>query len=476
VISEKEVGIVSWGVYIPWNRIRREDIAHAWQSVGSGEKAVASYDEDSLTMAVEAARNCLRERELREQVDTLYFCSTTAPYSEKQSAATIAEVLGLSRATLTVDIGNSIRAGTQGLLLALDAVRSGRAKVALVCAADKRLGMPGGSNEISFGDGGAALCIGKENVIATVEGSYSIREEIISSWRSSGDRYVRNFEERFGLEIGYNRTVPEAVKIALANQDLKPTDISKAVIYSANPRHLAPLAGIMGFDLKTQVQETLFAQVGNIGVAQVPMNVAAALEQVDPGQRMLVVNYSDGCDVLLMRITGEIQRNRKNGKTISEQLRNKRLISYLKYMRWKNIFPVEVPKRAPLEEPSASALWRDNKSLSLTGGKCKVCGTPQYPAFRVCIECGSKDQIDPYCFSDKVGKIVTFSHDNLATSGDPPTTVAVVDFNGGGRIICDVTDREPENIKVGMDVEMNLRILRDVGGICDYWWKCVPIR
>ena len=151
-------------------------------------------------------------------------------------------------------------------------------------------------------------------------------------------------------------------------------------------------------------------------------------------------------------------------------------MSYVKYMRWREIFQVEPPLRIPPETPSAAALWRDNRSLALKGAQCQECGTIQYPPLRVCVECGTKDRMEPYRLADKVGKLVAFSHDNLASGADKPTTVAVVDFEEGGRVMCDAADRKPDEIKVGMPVEMTFRILRFVGGIYDYWWKVKPIR
>ena len=122
------------------------------------------------------------------------------------------------------------------------------------------------------------------------------------------------------------------------------------------------------------------------------------------------------------------------------------------------------------------ALWRDNEGLALIGVKCNACGTPQYPRQRVCMRCHAKDNFSPYQFADLIGKLTTYSQDNLAASVDPPSTVCAVDFPGGGRIMCDMTDRDPDQVKVDMPVEMTLRQVRLIAGVHDYWWKCMPIR
>ena len=150
-------GITSYGAYIPYFRLDRAEIARAWGSAAApGERSVANYDEDSLTMAVAAARDCLKGID-RASIGGLYFASTTAPYKEKQSAALIAAVLGLAPEAVTMDFSGSLRCGTNALKAALDAVASGAAPSILVCAADTRLGYPSGPNEMNFGDGAAAL-------------------------------------------------------------------------------------------------------------------------------------------------------------------------------------------------------------------------------------------------------------------------------------------------------------------------------
>lgn len=126
---------------------------------------------------------------------------------------------------------------------------------------------------------------------------------------------------------------------------------------------------------------------------------------------------------------------------------------------------------------SLSALWRDQEwGLCLHGSKCKNCGTPQYPVQRVCLVCQAVDQYEPYSFADKKGKLTSFSHDNLAITEVPPITVCIVDFEGGGRVSCNMTDREPDETTSGQDVEMTFRWMHYVGGVHSYWWKCRPVR
>ena len=473
------VGITSYGAYIPLHRLSKAEIARAWgESPVPGEKAVANHDEDSITMAVAAGMDCLKGIDMKT-LDGLYFASTAFPYLEKQSAALVATVLDLRRDAFTADFSNCLRCGTIAMKAAMDAINANSAKSILVCAADVRLGMPHGAQEMDFGDGAAAIILGNANVIATIEGVYSIMDEFTDVWRADNDIFVRSWEERFIREEGYARVVSEAVSAALEKYSLTPKDFTKAVFYASNPGQLSLVASKLGFNVKTQVQDTLYDKVGNTGTALSLMLLVMALEEAKAGDRILLASYGDGCDVFILRVTAEIEKVRDR-RGIGRHLASKLALDrYQKYLEWRQLIPVQTTLRPPPEQPSAVALWRDRKhGLALYGVKCKRCGTPQYPPERVCVNCHAKDEFEDYRFADKKGVLTTFSQDSswAGVSMDVPVTVTAVDFEGGGRIICDMTDRDPEQVKVGMPVEMTFRRLRRVGGINNYWWKCQPVR
>ncbi len=471
-------GIMSYGAYIPLHRLSRAEIARAWD-VGEvpGEKAVANFDEDSLTMAVAAAKDCLKGIDTGN-IEGLYFASTTSPYKEKQSAATIAAVLGLSREALTIDICGSLRGGTNALKAALDAVNSGSAKSVLVCASDVRLGHPMGNYETAFGDGAAALLIGNTGVIAEIEGSHTIYNELQDVWRSDRDFFVRSGEDRFILEKGYTEVVTEAVATALNRFNLTPKDFTKAAFYSPDQRQLVAAARRLEFD-SGQMQDTLRSAVGETGTAMALMVLVSALEEAKGGDRILLAGYGNGCDVFSLRVTDEIEKI-GDRRGVKKHLASKRVLSsYNRYLRWRELIDIQPPARPPIEfrQPSPAAQWRENqRELRLHGTRCRHCGTPQYPPQRVCINCKTKDEMESYSFTDKKARLFSFCHDYVTATMDPPVTVTVVDFDGGGRIICDMTDRDPEEIKVGMPLEMTFRKLYYVGGIYNYWWKCQPVR
>ncbi len=468
--------IVSFGGYIPRNRLSRAEIAKIWDGIPiKGEKAVANYDEDSVTMAVAAAIDCTLGID-RKSIGGLFFASTTPPYREKQSAAIISAALGLDKETLTIDFSNSIRCGTNALKVAMDVVDNGFGKNVLVCASDTRLALPSGRMEMLLGDGAAAILVGNnQKGLATIDFYYTLSDEFHGIWRSEDDRFVSLWEERF-IRENYSRIVTQAVSTALKKGNLRSEDFSKVIFNAPDSRQLGKVAQELGFDPKSKVQDLLDSSIGDAGSSLPFILFIGGLEEAQPGDRILLAAFGDGCDVLFFTVNEEIGKNRDNKGGIKKYFSDTHLLSYSKYLRWRNLIELQPPARPSPEQSSAVALYRDKEAgLSLHGVKCLHCGTPQYPKQRICINCGVKDLFEDYSFSDKVGKISAFSHDNLALSVDPPITVVSVDFPEGGRIICDMTDRIPEKVKVGMPVEMTYRVIRVVNGIHTYWWKCRPV-
>ena len=472
------VGIISYGVHIPVHRLSRAMIAGAWQTGGpAGERAVANFDEDSLTMAVAAARDCLSKISA-PRIDALYFATTTAPYKEKQGAALIAAVLQCDPETQTLDFGNCLRSGTSAISAAVNAVAGGAVKTALVCISDMRPAHPKSTHEMVFGDGAVAVLIGNENVSAEIEHSHSIFDEIQDVWRSDKDVFIRTAETRFSEDYGYTRVVKNAVSKAIKKWDLKPEEFSAVCSNFPNSNNAKRLFSGLGFQPDRQMQDDLHRALGDTGTAMSLMVLVRALEEAKPDQRILIANYGNGCDVMCVKTTESIQAL-KPRLGLTQQLANKIMLSsYNKYLTWRELVEIQPPARPPVSErqPTPSAQFRETKGeLVLNGTRCTACQTPQYPPQRVCMICKAKDQFVPYDFSQAKGKVFTFSHDYVMETLDPPVTLTVVDFDGGGRIMCDMTDRDPEKIRVGMDIEMTFRKLYYVGGIYNYWWKCKPV-
>jgi len=437
---------------------------------------VASFDEDSITMAVAAVLNCLGSTD-RQSIDGLYFASTTSPYTEKQAAATIAAAADLPASIFTVDFSNTTRAGTIALKAALDAVNSGSLKKVLVVASDMRPAKPRSDFEASFGDGAAALLVSADGTAAIVEGNHSVSDEVLDVWRASNEAQLRSWEDRFVADEGYSAILSGAVTALAKKMGLGPKDLTRAAIYAPDARRHADMVRRLGLDPKTQVVDPLCGTVGNTGAAYALMLLVSVLEEATEGDRLLLANYGNGADVLVLRAgkgAGIAQH-----RTVKSLVQSKKVLdSYETFTKWRGAFePAPATRRPPLQGPSAAASWRErDANIRFYGARCQSCGYPQYPPQRVCTRCHTKDQFQPYRFSDKKGSIYTYSMDYLGATAQPPLVIAVVNYEGGGRILTQMTDRDPSQLKVGMPVQMTFRKLYSADGVHNYYWKSMPVR
>jgi hydroxymethylglutaryl-CoA synthase len=466
------VGITSIGVYLPVYRLELNEIARMWAGRGAGgARSVAGYDEDTITMAVAAALACLKKGGV---VDGLSLATTTSPYREKQSAATVAAAADLPDECHTADFTGSLRAAMIAMKAAADSVKAGPAEGVLVIAADCRPGAVKGTLERNLGDGAAAVAIGSRDVIAEIEGSYSIYSDFTDLWRTESDQFVRSAEGRFVDEVGYLPLMQAAVAGLLKKYDLNISDIARFVYYAGDARQHAALARRLKLD-KDRVQDPLYGSIGNTGTPAVLLMLAAALETAAPGDRILLTGYGSGADVLLLRVTGELP----GGPVVSDRLAG-RAISYGQYLTWRGLVPLEastLPERPALSLP---ARWRERRAVTaLYGEKCTVCGAPQFSQIgqtpRVCVNCQARDQFEPYKFSDKKGVLFSYAVDQLQPTLNPPGVNGVIDFDEGGRLIMELTDCEVDKMKVGLPVEMTFRKMFVSRGINNYFWKARPV-
>ncbi|MDP2859608.1 MAG: zinc ribbon domain-containing protein [Bacillota bacterium] len=463
------VGIISYGVYIPLWRLDLESLGKGF----TGEKAIGNFDEDSLTMGVAAGIDCLRNID-RNTIDGLFFATTTSPYKEKQVAVSAATALNLRQDIMTADFAHSLRAGTTALKVAADVVKAGSARRMMVIASDMRVPMPGSEFEGLFGDGAAAFLIGSDDIRVRITDSCSLADDILDIWREDQDKFVRSWEERFTFEEGYGRVLPIAVSSLMKRNNLSPSDFGKAVFYAPDARRHKGMAKRLGFD-GHQVQPPLFGTVGDTGTASALMMTAAALEEAKPGDRMLLASYGNGADAFLLDEVKGFGQSR----SVKSYLASKEVLKdYRTYLSWRGLIEMSAGRRRPPNlAPSASAIWREQAQIMrLEGVKCRRCGTVQYPPQRVCYTCHSKDEFESYLFSQRRAHLFTYAADYLTNTPDPPLVVAIIDFDDGGRMSCLMTDKDANDIEIGMPLEMTFRKLFTAEGIHNYFWKCMPGR
>jgi len=482
-------GITSYGAYIPRLRLQRKAAAqaNAWfapnlMGAARGERAMANFDEDAVTMAVEAARDCVPAADPiadRAFVDAVYFASTTMPFADRQNAGILAAALNLPDAISSLDIAASQRAGTSALIAALDGVKSGRIKAALVAAGEKRRARAASPQEMAFGDAAAAFTIGNEKVVANFLCSHSVTLDFVDHFRGADEDFDYGWEERWIRDEGYSKIVPAAIKALLDKTGVMGADIAHLILPCPFAKLDQTLAKASGID-PAKVRDNLAVTVGDAGSAHALLMLAHVLESAKPSEKILIAQFGQGCDVLLFEATAELTKLKRNG--VSGSLaRRKEETNYNKFLGFNGLIELEKGMRAEVDKRTAlTTLYRKNDMLmGLVGGKCRVCGTAQFPRSRICVNpnCKAVDSQDPYSFADQQGTVLSWSADFLTYSMSPPNHYGMITFADGGRLMTDITDVEQGQIDSGTKVKMVFRVKdRDEKrGFIRYFWKAAPV-
>jgi 3-hydroxy-3-methylglutaryl CoA synthase len=478
-------GIVSYGAHIPRMRLQRASIlaANLWsnsalKAYGKGERAMCNWDEDSLTMAVEAARRALQDRETRTP-RALYLASTTFPFADRQNAGIVAEALNLTSATETLDIANSRRGGTAALISALGAVGAGQDEVLLI-AADHRLSKAASPQELIYGDGAGALLLGNYKPLATFLGSHTHTVDFIDQYRGTGQDFDYEWEERWIRDEGYLKIVPQAVKALLAKLGVAAGDVAHFVMPCWLRGVPALVAKSVGF-AKEAVADTLADRCGDTGTAHSVLMLIHALERAKPGEKIVVVGFGQGCDVLMFEATDAITAHQGHGVEAALNARAPEA-NYNKLETFTGILDKEHGKRSEVERQTyLSVLYRNRQMLTgFVGGACRTCGAVQFPKSRFCVNpnCEDLDSQDDHPLAETPGKVVTWTADRLTFDLNPPAYFGLVQFDGGGRLLMDFTDVDEGSVEVGVPMRVQFRIKHfdNQRGFRRYFWKAAPVR
>jgi 3-hydroxy-3-methylglutaryl CoA synthase len=459
-------GIVRYGSYLPYFRLERSTLG-----AGRGERAVASYDEDSVSMAVEAAREALRAD---SRVDTLVFASTSPPYAEKLNAATIQAALDLADSTRSLELSGSTRMGLQALLVGADLATAGAHP--LVCLGDVVVGAPGGARESQGGDGAVAFVTGADGeALASFVGSASATTEVLDVWRTPDEVFAHQWEERFGAEI-LGPVIVDTATRALQAAGVEPTDLSSVILDSTNARAAAAVPRALGLKPE-QLADPLAGSVGRTGAAHAGLLLARALDRAEPGDRILVLAAGDGCDAVVLEVTDRIESARPS-HSVDHWIGSKKSdLAYTSYLKWRGVLPFEPPRRPDPERPAAPPMRRHEAwKLAFVGSRCEACGAGFLPPQRVCGQCKAVDRMRREPFADTACRVATYTIDHLAYTLQPPVVAAVLDFEGGGRFTSELTDVDPSEVKIGNELEMSFRRLFTAQGVHNYFWKARPRR
>lgn len=476
-------GITGFGGYIPRLRMRRDAIAaaHAWmapslRALAKGRRAFCSWDEDSVTMGVEAARDAFGTKS-RDGIGSVTLASTTPPYADLQNASIVANALALPESARTQDLGTSQRAGVSGLLQALTA----GAGEALYIAADQPKGKPASPQEMTYGAGAAAFTLGADAPVAVLAGSASRNALFADHFRPTGADYDYYWEERWIRDEGYQKLVPATVKAALADAGVGGDAIKHFILASPLKNTAAGLVKRLGLAPET-VRDALAADCGYAGTAHGLIELALTLETASAGDVILVVGFGQGVDALVLRVTDAIG-GFKPVRGVSGALADGQSHdAYLRMISYSNQINLEWGMRG--EKVVKTALTDQYRSLSQLGsfnaGKCGRCGTVQFPQLPTCVNpgCGApQSEYEQVSLADEPAKMLTYTADWLSYHPAPPLYVGFVQFENGGRLLMEVVEVGEAGLDVGTPLRMVYR-KKDLDkdrGYARYFWKATPI-
>ncbi len=481
-------GLVGYGAYVPYYQLERTRIAGVLGSGGGfGTRSVAAFDEDTTSMAAAAGRAALAGltgaggQPGRALVRQLFFATTVPAYADKTNATAVHAALRLPADALAVDMAGAVRSGVGALVTAAQS-----AVPTMAALADIRTGLPGSADERDGGDGAAAFVFGGADagfsgadgglpVLAEIIGQGCATAEFLDRWRAPGAAASRVWEERFGEQV-YGPLAEAAMADALKQAGLTPGQVDHLIVAGLPARAVSRTIRAVGVPAEA-VAGNHAASIGNAGTAQPGILLADVLDRAGPGETVLLVVLADGATALALRTTAALASHRPPQPVAAQIAAGSTALDYATFLSWRGFLDREPPRR-PDPDPVAAppAQRRTDWKFGLVAAKCTRCGTRSLPPDRVCQRCHAVDEMTPEPLADVPATVTTYTVDRLAYTPSPPMLMVVLDFDGGGRMRCQLTDAAEDEVRIGLRVEMTFRRLVTAAGVHNYFWKARPIR
>ncbi len=489
------IGITGHGAYVPRQRLNRAAVvaAHAWYAPhlaakAGGARAMAHWDEDSITMAVAAARDALcgslGALQDRSAIHSVVLASSTLPFAERLNAGVVAEALTLAPEVQAQDVTGSQRAALAALSGALDRAASraaaGLTGHGLVLAADNRQAQPASTQELDFGDGAAALLVGHEGVIAEHLATATTSVDFVDHFRQTGETIDYHWEERWVRDEGITKLVPPCVAAALAQAGVAAEQVDHFIFPSTFAKIDQQLAKALGIRADAVV-DALASSVGDTGVAHGLLLLSGVLERAQPDQLVVLAMFGSGVQTHVFRTTALVTRFRPRLGLSQWLARGVVETQYTKFLWFKQQLALDRGVRGEQDRKTAlSTAWRHHQALlGLVAGRCSLSGDVHFPPTRLSYQPGAPqlDTQQPHPLAERRAKVLSWSAEYLTFHRSPPNCYGQVDFDGGGRILMSFTDVAPGDIDAGTEVEMVFRIkdLDELRGYTRYFWKATPL-
>ena len=475
---EAQYGLLATTRYVPRLRLERTEVLaqHRWMAPGlralaKGQRAMASWDEDSVTMAVEAGRQ-LQQAIPDAVITELTVASTSLPFADRLNAGIVASAIGLGPAAVVRDVTSSARAACTELGAVLR--RPMTDTTHLLLASERRLGRPASAQEMIFGDGAAGVLVGTGRPIATLVASRSTHADLVDHFRQTGELYDYGWEERWVRDEGYMKIAVDTIRSCLTEAGVSASEVAHFVMPTPLARVNDLVAKRIGF-VSSSVISAEHETVGDLGSAQPLAMLDIAVRAAAPGALILVVAFGSGCEALLLRRTNASCPG-------SVPASGRKETSYMKYLSFTGQIALEWGMRAEMDNKTAlTAAWRDQaRAARFEGGHCTCCGTVQFPLTQLCVnpECRAQDSQTPTSLADVPAQVLSHTSDYLGYTPNPPFQFGHIDFEGGGRVMMEFADTDPDELRVGLPLRMVYRV-KDFDtnrGFRRYFWKATPVR
>ncbi|MGF1544928.1 MAG: OB-fold domain-containing protein [Parvularculaceae bacterium] len=471
------LAVVGYGAYVPRRRLSRAAMFDAvgWAQPGlkafaKGARSYGEWDEDPITMAVEAARAAIASAP-EGLIERLVFASTTAPFLDRLNASVVAAALDLGQDVHCLDVSGSQRAATSALIAA-DGART------LIVAAERRPTKPASALEMQTGDAAAALIVARDAdaPIAEVLGAASVADDFVDHYRTAetGTDYV--LEERWHRDAGLSQSAPAAAHAAMAEAGVDGVD--RLIAALPNPALGLAVAKSLQIDVD-RLAGGLIEAYGHAGAAQPLVSLAYELDRVKDGDVLLLTAFGQGCDAIALRVVGAAASKGRAATVIEDGAVDD---GYVRFLSAAGALELDWGMRAERDNRTAHSVAhaKSRDVVGFVGGLCRACGTPQFPKARRCVnpDCNALDAQGDYRFADRRGTIKSFTEDWLAFTRSPPLVYGNVDFEGGGNVFMEMTGFDPGEAAIGAPVDMRFRIkdFDRARGFRRYFWKAAPAR
>lgn len=333
------IGIVSYGAYIPYFRIKPSQIAQTWgkeiaeieKSLGVNEKAVASYDEDAITLSIEAANRALVNGGIDPlKIGGIAIGSESHPYAVKPSSTTVAEILGMGNDYLAADLEFACKAGTAAMQLLSGLIVQNKSKYCLAVGADVAQSRPSDVLEYTAASASAAFILGKTDTIANILDFTSFSSDTPDFWRKDTEKFPSH-AGRFTGSPAYFAHVLGASEKLLKKMKVEAADFDYAVFHMPNAKFPKEVAKKLGFRSEQLNPGFVVENIGNPYSASSLVGLAATLDVAKPKDKIFMCSYGSGAgsDAFVFEVTPFITKHQRiNQETVARQIKHKEYIDY----------------------------------------------------------------------------------------------------------------------------------------------------